>query len=121
MKMSRCAASQQRLFRLPAHLLEQICSRNCMDLNSRAVHRYLRAGGLTPGRSLMSWSFQYHSNRPIWPPKIPVLASILLLMAGCGSDKTAERGVSALAATAVPVVVAPVVQKTIPLFTELTA
>ncbi|SPE40899.1 putative Multidrug export protein AcrE [Candidatus Sulfopaludibacter sp. SbA3] len=69
----------------------------------------------------MSSSFVYHS-RPIGPSKIAVLtAATAILLAGCGSDKTEEKGVSALAAPAVSVVVAPVVQKTLPLFTELTA
>ena len=48
-----------------------------------------------------------------------VAASILL--AGCGGSKKEETAAAAAAAPAVSVVVAPVVQKTVPLFTELTA
>ena len=49
-------------------------------------------------------------------------AAAAIVLAGCGSSKE-EKGATALAAPnpAVSVVVAPVVQKTLPLFTELTA
>jgi membrane fusion protein (multidrug efflux system) len=45
-----------------------------------------------------------------------------LVLAGCGEDKKeAEKGAAAAAAPVVSVVVAPVVQKSVPLITELTA
>ncbi|HTP31661.1 MAG TPA: biotin/lipoyl-binding protein, partial [Candidatus Acidoferrales bacterium] len=44
-----------------------------------------------------------------------------ILLAGCGGSKKEETAAAAAAAPAVSVVVAPVVQKTVPLFTELTA
>src|SRR4051794_32051069 len=50
-----------------------------------------------------------------------LLASAAMLLTNCGGDKHAASSDTALAATAVSVVVAPVVQKTVPLFTELTA
>lgn len=71
----------------------------------------------------MSSTFEYVCNRPARPLKIVVWASsAILLLAGCGSGKKTEGGADRLAsAPAVSVVVAPVVQKTVPLFTELTA
>jgi membrane fusion protein (multidrug efflux system) len=44
-----------------------------------------------------------------------------MVLTSCGGEKQAADRDTALAATAVSVVVAPVVQKTVPLFTELTA
>jgi membrane fusion protein, multidrug efflux system len=69
----------------------------------------------------MSLSIEYQS-RPTRPFNIAVavavaVASILLI--GCGSKD--PGAVAAAASPAVSVVVAPVVQKTVPLFTELTA
>ena len=50
-----------------------------------------------------------------------VLESMAVLSTGCGSKKKAATGEADRAAPGVSVVVAPVVQKTVPLFTELTA
>ena len=52
---------------------------------------------------------------------ITFLGTGLILLSRCGEHKTAPENPAASAGPAVPVVVAPVVQKTVPLFTELTA
>jgi membrane fusion protein (multidrug efflux system) len=54
--------------------------------------------------------------------KIAILvAGVAILLSSCGSDKKEVNAASAAAAPAVSVVVAPVVQKTVPVYTELTA
>ena len=60
---------------------------------------------------------------PPWHEKIAaVLAAAAVLLTGCQHEKGGGKGEADRAATAVvSVVVAPVVQKTVPLFTELTA
>jgi membrane fusion protein (multidrug efflux system) len=68
----------------------------------------------------MSPSFELHWNRAgIWKTAIVAVAAVSL--AGCGGDKKENSAAAAQAAPTVSVVVAPVVQKTVPLFTELTA
>jgi membrane fusion protein, multidrug efflux system len=49
------------------------------------------------------------------------VSAIAILLAGCKGEKTGGKGSAARAAPEVSVVVAPVVQKTVPLYTELTA
>src|SRR5689334_2401877 len=71
-------------------------------------------------RSRMSPSFELHWNRAgIW--KTAIVAAAPVSFAGCGGDKKENSAAAAQAAPTVSVVVAPVVQKTVPLFTELTA
>src|SRR4051812_16767849 len=73
-------------------------------------------------RSLMSTSFDHLFNRPGRPTKIAACAAAAtILLTGCGSEKKGQGEADRAAAPAVSVVVAPVVQKTVPLFTELTA
>src|ERR1051326_5410123 len=74
-------------------------------------------------RRRMSSLFEYHSKRPSRPLKITILTfAAMVLLIGCGGEKKHEGGADRVAAApAGSVVVAPVVQKTVPLFTELTA
>lgn len=66
-------------------------------------------------------SSSFHSDRPMWPIKLAVFAAAAaILLTGCGGEKKEQAG-AAPAAPTVSVVVAPVVQKTVPLITELTA
>jgi membrane fusion protein (multidrug efflux system) len=70
----------------------------------------------------MSSSFEYYLRRPTIRLKIAAFAATTtILMTGCGGAAKEEKGASTPAAPAVSVVVAPVVQKTVPLITELTA
>ena len=71
----------------------------------------------------MSSSFEYHSTWPYRPfILVAITAAIVILAIGCGNGKSEEKGAAtAAAAPAVSVVVAPVVQKTVPIFAELTA
>ena len=67
----------------------------------------------------MSLSIEYQS-RPTGPFNIAVAVAVAsILLSGCGSKNPSAE--AAAATPAVSVVVAPVVQKTVPLFTELTA
>jgi membrane fusion protein (multidrug efflux system) len=52
---------------------------------------------------------------------IILLSAISILLPGCGREKPASTGSANRMAPGVSVVVAPVIQKTVPLFTELTA
>src|ERR1051326_7803645 len=76
-------------------------------------------------RSRMNSLMEHDWSRPIRPWKATaILAATAILMIGCGGDegdKKGERDRVAQAAPTVSVVVAPVVQKTVPLMTELTA
>ena len=61
-------------------------------------------------------------KRPIWSVTIAgCLVTAAILLASCGDEKDQVKAKSAPDAPAVSVVVTPVVQKTVPLFTELTA
>ena len=67
-------------------------------------------------------SFQYHYNRPPWPWKMAaILAATAIALTSCGGGNKDGKVAAAQAVPAVSVVVAPVVQKTVPLLTELTA
>jgi membrane fusion protein, multidrug efflux system len=60
-------------------------------------------------------------QRPARPVKIAALVAVAaILLTGCGA-KTEAKGPTAPTAPAVSVVVAPVVQRTVPIFIELTA
>ena len=52
---------------------------------------------------------------------VAFLSAILLFLTGCGSEKKSTHGEAERAVPGVSVVVAPAVQKTVPLYTELTA
>jgi len=70
----------------------------------------------------MSTLLENHRNRPLWPRTVAVLlAASALALTNCGGEKKEEKGATVQAAPAASVVVAPVVQKTVPLLTELTA
>jgi membrane fusion protein, multidrug efflux system len=70
----------------------------------------------------MSWPTECHWKRPKPLRTIAAsLAAAAMLLAGCGNDQKHVEAASPSDAPAVSVVVAPVVQKTVPLFTELTA
>ena len=69
----------------------------------------------------MNSSFDYYSNRPTKPFTVAAFAAAAtILLTGCGGEKKEDKS-AAQAASTVTVLVAPVVQKTVPLFTELTA
>ena len=69
----------------------------------------------------MSPSFQYKLKRRMWSAIAAAIgATLAMLQIGCGSEKKEEATAKA-AAPAVSVVVTPVVQRTVPLLTELTA
>jgi len=73
-------------------------------------------------RSRMISSPAYPRQRPARPWIIAAfLIATAILLTGCGSDKTEADRTAGAAAPPVSVVVAPVVQKTVPIFTELTA
>ena len=59
-------------------------------------------------------------SRAFFPPSIAFAAAACLLP-GCGNEKTAATNPASPAGPPVSVVVAPVVQKTVPIYTELTA
>src|SRR4051794_40666365 len=68
----------------------------------------------------MSSSFQHHSSRPTRPILLAAFGmAVAILQTGCGGEK--KEDVAKAAAPSVSVVVTPVVQKTVPLLTELTA
>ncbi len=70
----------------------------------------------------MSSSLENHRNRPGRPLRfVALLAAAAILLTNCGGDKKEEKTAAAAAGPVVSVVVAPVVQKTVPLLTELTA
>src|SRR3974377_1282941 len=61
-------------------------------------------------------------KRPIRPSVIAAcVAATTILLSGCGGEKKKESSAPGAAGPVVSVVVAPVVQKTVPLYTELTA
>lgn len=59
-------------------------------------------------------------SRSLTAPGI-VFAAALVVLAGCRSEKTSAKSPASPAGPPVSVVVAPVVQKTVPIYTELTA
>jgi membrane fusion protein (multidrug efflux system) len=65
----------------------------------------------------MSSSFEYHHS-PF--NGVAIAAIVAMFLAGCGGEKK-PADASASAGPAVTVVVSPVVQKTVPIYTELTA
>src|SRR5689334_12528493 len=73
-------------------------------------------------RGRMTSSFEWHSP---WPKRLCTTAAVAgaaaILLAGCGSDKKEGKVAAASAEPAVSVVVTRVVQKSVPIFTELTA
>ena len=73
-------------------------------------------------RSRMSSSLENRKSRPAGLLEIAAFAAVTAtLLTGCGGNKEEAERVAAAAAPEVSVVVAPVVQKTVPLLTELTA
>jgi len=61
-------------------------------------------------------------KRPIRPSVIAAcVAATTILLSGCGGEKKKESSAPGAAGPVVSVVVAPVVQKTVPIYTELTA
>jgi membrane fusion protein, multidrug efflux system len=69
----------------------------------------------------MSSQLEYCSKRPTTLLRVATCVPAILLLAGCGGDKNGVSAKSGPAAPVVSVVVAPVIQKTVPIFTELTA
>src|SRR5689334_2732794 len=70
----------------------------------------------------MSFALESYGNRPSWPLNFAVFtAAAAILLTGCSSEKASGKGEADRSAPAVSVVVASVVQKTVPLTTELTA
>lgn len=70
----------------------------------------------------MSSSTKFQWKRPTWSLVVAGCAgSIAILLASCGGDKEQAKTPAVSDAPVVSVVVATVVQKTVPLFTELTA
>ena len=70
----------------------------------------------------MSSPTNFQWKRPTWSIVVAgCVGSIVILLASCGGEKEEVKARAAADAPAVSVVVAPVVQKTVPLFTELTA
>src|SRR3954449_9998951 len=70
----------------------------------------------------MTSSLAYRWQWPQRPLGLTVFLAALAFLPGCGGGKTEAKGPSAQSAQpAVSVVVAPVVQKTVPIFSELTA
>src|SRR5262249_20211879 len=88
---------------------------------------FLRAASLTPDslvsqRSSMGSSLDWYKKRPALPKKLAtVMAVAATFLTGCKSEKEESKGAADRAAPAGSVVVGRVVQKTVPLFTELTA
>lgn len=73
-------------------------------------------------RSSTRPSAHRHLNLRPSPVKTTILLSaISILLAGCGGEKPASTGSANRVVPGVSVVVAPVIRKTVPLFTELTA
>ena len=70
----------------------------------------------------MSSPTNFQWKRPTWSIVVAgCVGSIVILLASCGGEKEEVKARAAADAPVVSVVVAPVVQKTVPLFTELTA
>ena len=72
----------------------------------------------------MSATRECYLQRPTKPMKsVAFLAATAMLLAGCGGESKEEgtKGASGPGGPAVSVVVAPVVQKTVPIYSELTA
>ena len=70
----------------------------------------------------MSSSIEIQWERPLRPVKaVGFVTATAMLLAGCGGEKKEAASTAGVPAPVVSVVVAPVVQKTVPLFTELTA
>jgi membrane fusion protein (multidrug efflux system) len=70
----------------------------------------------------MSSSLENRKSRPAGLLEIAAFAAVTAtLLTGCGGNKEEAERVAAAAAPQVSVVVAPVIQKTVPLLTELTA
>jgi membrane fusion protein, multidrug efflux system len=70
----------------------------------------------------MSSFLANHWHRPARPLGFAVFLAAVAFLPGCGGGKTEAKSASAQAAPpAASVVVAPVVQKTVPIFSELTA
>src|SRR5262249_46155667 len=73
-------------------------------------------------RSRMGWSLDYDRKRPARPGRLAtVVAFAAIFLASCASEKAESKGAADRGVPAVSVVVDRVVQKTVPLFTELTA
>ena len=70
-----------------------------------------------PDRSRMSSRFKYYSKWPRRTLRLAALAaSAVVLLTGCGDEKKAQGSADRAApAPGISVVVAPVVQKTVPL------
>ena len=71
----------------------------------------------------MSSSLEKHQHRRFGPRGIAVCLAAAALLPGCGGGKTEAKSAPQVQAAqpAPSVVVAPVVQKTVPIFSELTA
>jgi membrane fusion protein (multidrug efflux system) len=69
----------------------------------------------------MSSHRAYRWKRPIRLSTRPVFLAVLPLLASCGGEKNEVNAKSGSPGAAVSVVVAPVIQKTVPILTELTA
>jgi membrane fusion protein (multidrug efflux system) len=65
---------------------------------------------------------EFHWKQPTWSlPIAACLGATAILVASCGGEKDGLKAADGSGTPVVSVVVAPVVQKTVPLFTELTA
>jgi len=70
----------------------------------------------------MSSINEFYRRWRIWPASVVAcLGAAVVLLTSCGSSEHSVKAAGPSEAPAVSVVVAPVVQKTVPLFTELTA
>ena len=75
-----------------------------------------------PDRSRMSSSLNFRTDRFARPLRIAACVAVTaFVFCACGDKKPDPQTVAAAAPPAATVVVAPVLQKTVPLFTELTA
>jgi membrane fusion protein, multidrug efflux system len=102
----------------PRLLLIELNPKNSVDQGSLASIVSLESVALKADWSRM----KYTRKRLIKPLKITILvAGVAILLSSCGSDKKEVNAASLTSAPAVSVVVAPVVQKTVPVYTELTA
>ena len=66
-------------------------------------------------------SIAYQWHRPEWPLGFAVFFAAAVFLPGCGGGKTEAKSAPGQGAPVASVVVAPVVQKTVPIFSELTA